>query len=677
MSISRQLTQTNLFKRKQEGEDLRWDTGLFVGRPFRLTYSRAEILVADAWKQRAKGIPQGCFLLAYYDNEPNEQNNAEAILLRVIQPTRLPTDQEVISSMVEYYKDDIRTGTNQRSQLDTFTRYEFSFSGLECSVLGSFYIDEQSRTRFGADLENFYSAHNYSVVKPSPDILKAIVNYRENGSPGGLGDIKIGKVRYSSSRRFQQTEEDVPVYVQAPDFAGKRTALFGMTRTGKSNTVKKIIQACVEMSNNAPLQLDQDVESPEEVLNPLTEDNNPKYPIGQIIFDINGEYANPNLQDQGTAIFDLYQENTVRYSTVAKPGFLEMKVNFFSEVESGFELIKSYPTIADDNTRFVMNFKSVDLSQPEDYDTNRSASTRHDRRLAVYLCCLYRAGFQPPQNFQVRFTANQEVRNAVQQDIDPSRGIPLEAAASWWENLWEIYNDSPAFQTYRQQNGREWADDDLKSLLGMLTRRSTPGGAMHNGFRVLKPVKDQHTSTTQMPYDQDILDKLRKGEIVIVDLSLGDPKIQAMFSERICRRIFADAVSRFTSTHPNNFIQFYFEEAHNLFPKKEDKDLSQIYNRLAKEGAKFNLGLIYATQEVSSISGNILKATQNWFISHLNNEDEIRELRKYYDFSDFTESLIRFSQDTDKGFVRMKTYSNPFVIPVQIDRFPPENLANT
>lgn len=526
MSISRQLTQTNLFKRKKEVEDLSWDTGLFVGRPFRLTYSRADILIADAWKQRAKGIPQGCFLLAYYDNEPNDQSNAEAILLRVIQPTRLPTDQEVISSMVEYYKDDIRTGTNQRSQLDTFTRYEFSFSGLECSVLGSFYIDEQNRTRFGADLENFYSAHNYSVIKPSPNILETIVNYRENGAPGGSGDIKIGKVRYSSSRRFQQTEEDIPVYVQAPDFAGKRTALFGMTRTGKSNTVKKIIQACVEMSNNAPLKLDQDSESPEEVLNPLTEDNNPKYPIGQIIFDINGEYANPNLQDRGTAIFDLYKENTVRYSTVAKPGFLEMKVNFFSEVESGFELIKAYPTIADDNTRFVMNFKSVDLSQPEDYNTNHSASARYDRRLAVYLCCLFRAGFQPPRNFQVRFTANKDVRNAVQQDVDPSRGMTLEAAANWWENLWNVYNEASVFQNYRQQNGHEWADDDLKSLLGMLTRRSIPGGAMHNGFRVLKPVKDQHTSTAQMPYDQDILDKLRKGEIVIVDLSLGDPKIQ-------------------------------------------------------------------------------------------------------------------------------------------------------
>ena len=61
-------------------------------------------------------------------------------------------------------------------------------------------------------------------------------------------------------------------------------------------------------------------------------------------------------------------------------------------------------------------------------------------------------------------------------------------------------------------------------------------------------------------------------------------------------------MERFIQNEPTNYIQLYFEEAHNLFPRKEDKDLTLIYNRLAKEGQKLRLGLNYATQEVSSIS---------------------------------------------------------------------------
>lgn len=673
MSITKQIAQINLFKRKQGPQASGWDTGQFVGRPFRLSYSHGEILVADAWKKACGGIPQGCFLLAYYDNELTDDASLEAILLRVIEPSALPTDSDVVGSMVQYYKEGIQTGDTTTSQLDSFTRYEFSFSGLRCAVLGCFYRDEKGITRFGADLENFYSAHNYSVIKPSPEILKYIVNYREHGAPGGAADIRVGKVRYSSSRRFQIHEPEVPVFAQTQDFAGKRTAMFGMTRTGKSNTVKKVIQANVEMSERAPLVLGKDTEAADEVLKPFAENGAPKYPIGQIIFDINGEYANPNLQDQGTAIFDLYKDMTERYSTLKKPGFKEMKVNFYNEIEAGFDLLCSFPSIAEDTARFVSNFRNAAMQEPDDYANNASAKTRHDRKVAVYQAVLYRAGFKPPAGFTVKFSASAEVRGLVNPSVDPSHGMSLQDAAAWWDKLWEVYEDN-FFVQYKTKKNKEWADDDLKALLVFLTRRSKPGSkaADNSGFRTLMSITPQHTDTAQAPFDEDILAQLRAGRIVIVDLSLGDQGVQAMFTERITRKIFRDAMERFTQAAPNNFIQFYFEEAHNLFPKKDDRDLSQIYNRLAKEGAKLNLGLVYATQEVSSISGNILKATQNWFISHLNNEDEIKELRKYYDFSDFTDSLIRFSQDTDKGFVRMKAYSNAFVVPVQVDRFPPE-----
>ncbi|MEW6636282.1 MAG: DUF87 domain-containing protein, partial [Actinomycetota bacterium] len=565
------LASTNLFKRNSDGE---LQTGLFVARPFYLDYSRADLLVADSWKLRARGIPQGSFLLAYYENEPDV---SEAVLLRVLGPTKLPTDDDVISSMVEYYKDNLRT-SGRESQLDTFTRYEFGFSGLECRILGTFYKGEDGRTRFGADVENFYSAHNYSVIKPNDEVLELIANFREGDVTGQPTDVRIGRIRYSSSRRFQAQEKDVPVYVSPQDFLGKRTALFGMTRTGKSNTVKKIIQATVSMTENAPHQLDRPVEgNADETLEPFTDDGLPKYPVGQIIFDINGEYANPNLQDEGTAIFEMFQEQTTRFSTISKPGFKVMKVNFYRDVLSGFELIRSH--LGENSSGYIEGFRAVDLERSDDYDTDYSSRTRYDRRVAAYLCCLYRAGFEPPDGFTVRFQGNGDLNRMVKADgsIDPSMGISLEEASNWFATIWDNYDSDPYFANYKRNKGHEWADEDLKAILVVLTRKAKPGAnPTLLGYRTLRGILDLHTSTVDRPFEEEIIEELRKGRIIIVDLSQGDPEIQGLYSERICRKIFADSMDRFVNSKPNNFVQFYFEEAHNLFPKKEDRDLSQV-----------------------------------------------------------------------------------------------------
>jgi len=671
MSISDQIKQVasvDIF-------DLTNDKNAFVGHPFYFDYGTVHVLIADARKNKVGGIPQGTFLLAFYDNEISEK---EAVLLRALKPTKLPTDQDVIKSMVEYYKDNLRV-SGESSQLDEYTRYEFSFSGLECRVLGTFYQDEHGNPIFGADLENFYSAHNYSVYKPSGTTLENIVNFREGSViPSQVSDVRIGAVRYSSSRRYQDQEKlIVPFYVSPTDFLGKRTALFGMTRTGKSNTVKKIIQATVEISDTALLSSSllgggSDLFD-KNASNAFTEDGKPKFPVGQIIFDINGEYANANLQDEGTAIFEMYKNQVTRFSILHKADFKVMKTNFYEDVESGFDILRLLLT--EDTRQFVQNFLAVDLTIPEDSKDDESYKTRYERRIAAYKCCLHAAGFKhSSQNIKFKGEAT---LNALS-SINPSEGITFDQAVNWFTSVWDgmgkgvdIGNNKEFFTEYKKKHeGRDWADEDLQALLVMLTRKRSPKGSDNcAGFRVLNRALGLHTSSIDTPYADTILELLRQGKIVIADLSQGDPSTIRLYSEKICRRIFDDAMNNFIQSHSNNFIQMYFEEAHNLFPKKEDKDLSQIYNRLAKEGAKLQLGIIYATQEVSSISSNILKNTQNWFVAHLNNTDELKEIEKYYDYEDFSESLARFSASTDKGFIRIKTYSNSFTVPVQVDRF--------
>jgi hypothetical protein len=640
---------------------------LFIGRPYYLDYDKAYLLITDAWKEKVGGIPQGTFILAFYENQ--NDNVDECLLLRAIRPAKLPTDNDVIASMVEYYKDNLKT-SGKNNQLDDFTKYTFSFSGLECSVLGTFFRDHDGQIQFGADVENFYSAHNYVAYKPVGDTLEQIVNFRDGSIVIGCeSDVKIGKVRYSSSTRFQGVQSNVPVYVNPQDFLGKRTALFGMTRTGKSNTVKKIIEATTEASQKTLRVCLDSTESAADNLKSFDESGVPKYKVGQIIFDINGEYANANLQDEGTAIFEKYTNITTRYSVLDKPGFKVLKVNFYNEIETGFEMINNL--LSDESGDYIKSFLSIDLTKPEDTNQYSSTYIRWERKVAAYQCCLRAAGFTAPLNYKIKFSGNDEINDKIIDGkiLDPKKGISLDDAVKWF--LWVAENINDGFFTsYKAKKGHEWADEDLKALLVMLSlKRNISTGASLSGYRKLAPLKTYHSVAADTAFEIDIVESLRKGDIVIIDLSQGDPQIQNTYSEKICKSLFKDAMNNFVNNLPNNFVQFYFEEAHNLFPKKDDKDLSQIYNRIAKEGAKLNLGMIYATQEVSSISSNILKNTQNWFIAHLNNDDELKEIKKFYDFGDFCESLIRYSAGNDKGFIRMKTYSNAFVVPVQIDRF--------
>ena len=410
-----------------------------------------------------------------------------------------------------------------------------------------------------------------------------------------------------------------------------------MTRTGKSNMIKQTVAVVHDTGQRGGV------------------------PIGQLIFDVNGEYANPNQQDRG-AISALFPRDTMLYSLVPRGGMHDLRNNFYAQLAEGLVLLQDL--LRDDPFKQadLEVFKSISLDEPDQSEV--SAHRRWQVRIALYKCLLFEAGFEPPRGERIQFRANADIRQLVNANGGPSTtsehiNLSLQDGVSWFTALKDASRQQPIVSS----GGGPWLDEEGKAILNILTRRNEQNTTIR-GVRALVPFRQYHSPRRTDEIVNEVYEHLTAGRIVILDLALGPEVIRKALSQRIAAGIFDRSMQVFVSGRLAPSISLYVEEAHNLIGKDSEPD--ETWPRIAKEGAKYRLGLVYATQEPSSMSSNVLANTENWFVTHLNNEDEVRRISKFYDFADFSTSLIRAQ---DVGFARVKMLSSPFVVPVQIDLF--------
>jgi hypothetical protein len=632
----------------------------FIGWTYAIDYETALVMTNDLWKAKALGIPHNCFLVAaafdpeQFDVTPEEDR--EVILLRVVGSAKLPQDDDLVRTKVDFFKERKDIFDSEGRDIDDITLNELQFGGLACRILGTFFVDN-NELWLGSDLESFATASRLNVYRPHGDTLETIVNYvnpirkkdaeeasKELGLGSGIQPFRVGTIRYTSTDRLHRRHKQsikVPVFVQPSDFLARRTAVLGMTRTGKSNMIKQMVSVVKRVADES------------------------KSKIGQIIYDINGEYANANQQDKG-AIADIYPQSTVLYRMLETKGFEELQNNFYVQLAEGFSIIRRIVEENKNNQQNdVMVFLNTAFDEPD--QNERSLFNRWQVRTAAYQAMLSLAGFPAPYGLQVKFIANQDVQDAVNKRanktfLNPRSGLSLSDTIEWFLAARDANKDQPLTSS----SGKNWLDDDTKAILNMMKQRND-NDTFIKGYKVLIDARAYHSPRRSEEVGDEIYRHLENGKIIVLDLSVGDPTLREKIGKQIARAIFNKSMQKFVNniTPPN--IVVYIEEAHNLIGR--NMDLTETWPRIAKEGAKYRLSLVYATQEVSSMHPNILANTENWFITHLNNAREIKELAQFYDFADFGQSLIRAQ---DVGFARVKTLSSPFVIPVQIDKFDAE-----
>ena len=213
-----------------------------------------------------------------------------------------------------------------------------------------------------------------------------------------------------------------------------------------------------------------------------------------------------------------------------------------------------------------------------------------------------------------------------------------------------------------RSSGKPLFEPDDKALLEFF---DPPPG--RSGPSLLQAYRKYHHPQAG-DFIKEILRLLDEGKTVILDLGNANPEVMTYFSDELSRAVFNHQVHKFTNDALGyHFIQLYFEEAHNLFPRNNDENT--IYTRFAKEGAKYHIGMVYSTQSPTTISKDLLAQTENFFVAHLASRDDVDVLSKVNVAYESLASDILLAKTP--GYMRMLTRSHRFVISVQAKKFVP------
>ena len=525
-----------------------------------------------------------------------------------------------------------------------------SIGMLQCEILGSFSLQQAAgfSPRFSSNQAIVAASNSYTLYQPDQQVMEMLIN----GTVNSEGRVELGFLR--SGEDLEYLVNPHPAHISMVDIRGKRTAMFGKTRLGKSNVVKLILQGMLDFTSTNPH-------------------------VGQIVFDVNGEYAYANPQDGNDAIAEAYRDRCISYflsNLVSDSDARLLRFNFYERTEDVLEVIRELlpQEISDDPE--IRNLLTVRLPSARRLeDEHEIQFQRRLRKLMLFWTILDSAGFESDSNRMKHWIAemgvslpfnpgfSQVLRRAAYLGISniPAPSLPFDFYSMALEirtvaRFSIMYPNDPSLN----QNGQYLFDADEEIMVKFLCQSVGFGTAR------LRPCLQFH-SPVASDFTSEILSALDQSKTVIINLGSASEQIIRYFAKSICLSIFRHQERKFVNNClKGHYVQIYFEEAHMIFPPNSG-DVINIYSRFAKEGAKFNIGIAYCTQSPTTVNRDLLAQTENFFIGHLSSEAETSYLSTVQlAFKGCEREILR---NRTPGFIQVLTHSHRYVVPIQAHRY--------
>lgn len=604
------------------------------------------------------GLLPGCFLVALRSQPgasllgmptPDFLRLEKAYVLRVSRISKPPSqgpEGTLCGALMHKWLGVQQEGEQPEAEL-AWNSHDFEL--LECEVMGTFVRKSDTQIHFSSDVD-LAAAVSYHLFRPDQALMDLLIN----GGVAPENRIAFGLLR--SSEGLDYLNQPLQALVSMNDIRGKRTAMFGKTRMGKSNTVKLVIQGMLDSTAN-------------------------HHNVGQLIFDVNGEYANSNPQDGVGAIAVAYKDRctcyflTQRNNQADATGIL-LRFNFYERTSEALQVMRELlpPELAaSDYVAGLLGCQVPALSRAEGEPPLQVF--RRIRKIMLYWTVLDSSGFEVnperlkaalvnlgmPGSFNpgfspgLRLAAYQAIRNTPPPPL-PVTFAQMVSEFSVIGRFSKQYPNDPGLMV----DGRFIFDMDEELMVTFLQPHAG------TGTYVLRPCLPYH-SPEAVNFTTDTLERLSRGETVIIDLGSANQQVIRFFARGLSEAVFLAQEKKFANNELNDmFVQLYFEEAHVIFPPNSNQ-VMDVYSRIAKEGAKFNIGFVYATQSPSTISNDLLTQTENFFIGHLSSELDVRGLAQVQQaFKSLEDRILR---QRSAGLLHVLTYSHRYVVPIQANLY--------